>query len=660
MASLSDLNLPANPISSGISSAINNAANKNPLNGNLSGSVYNGGLSTTAPKISGNTPGILPISNPAASDSTALRPGEFNTPAPKKPITAVSGGSNSSAGNQYSTAKNIVDNSKNQDTNLYNASNGFVTSYGLSQGAKAIYPNDPAYQTPPTDTNNNNPPPTAEDKIANAPDTGLQEAYNQKTGQREDQSIGNLPPGYTSQNPNTRTDVSDTANVGNGIQYKKFGDGTYGRFDSNDNYSMATAQAFLDAKDQEGINTKITSILNGTFKLPPAQQAQLDGIQAKYNTLIDSLQTENANTEGATTIAMNMAGIGNTTFGKGEVTSVVKNGINAIADLQTKLASDLATMTTAFEKDDMAMLKDSYDSYQNNQTNIQNEIDKTQANIDKIKNDAIVKQQNQNIADSAKYHVDIPTDATPDQALEIKKTSSIYKYEETTKGGVADPDVTDAQVKYYKTTGAIPTFSYGALGHAERTAFWSAVGGNPSTIIDATSNKVALHAATTAQSRIQTLKSGTVASISALKTGISISENEIGKLFKTGSPFLNKPLQWIQNQLEGNSQYAGLNQALSTVATEYAKIKNGASASIAGAPVTSVEEEKKLLNVAMSTGQLESTFDIIKQDSNGRLLGFDASLDSIGQDIKDLQTTNVNSDSTSSTSTGTFAESWTQ
>ena len=497
-------------------------------------------------------------------------------------------------------------------------------------------------QTPPPVKPVTPTPETPEQKLMNTPETGNQFIYNQTTGERSE-----IPTTQTTPAGFTNTDVAnapavDTATTANSI-IKKFSDGSYGMFDVTTGKYVggASAQNFNDAKGAQKTKDDLVSIQNGTYPLTSAQQAQIKTITDYYQKLVDQQTKSNTNLENAVTGQQYMSGMAGTAIGAGYISKVISDGAQKIATLNNEMVDKVESMKSAIKTDNINLLNSLYTKFQNDVENKQTEIDKMHTETIAALKTAKDKQSAQNIADSDKYHISIPAEATAEQALEIKKTSPIYKYEEQTKGGTADPDVTDAQVKYYKTNGALPTFSYGTLGHAERNAFWSAVGGNPSTVIDATTNKIALHAASTAQAKMQTLKSGTEASLVNLKVGMDNADTEMAKFSRTGSPFLNKPANWIADQLTGNKEYAGLNQALSSVATEYAKIKNGASASIAGAPVTSVEEEKKLINAAMSNGQLKETFDIIKKDSNGRMLGFNQALDSIKSDISDLQSTDV-------------------
>lgn len=611
-----------------------------------------------------------PINTPAPSLVSNL----FNSPVPKP--TSVVG-----PGPAIKTANNIQSTVNNQNTantaaqqQLYSASNGFVTPYGLSQGAKPVNPGDPAFAATSGTQNTNTgtgtsqgtnttvtpPVQTAEDKIANAPDAGMQEAYDLKTGQRSDQPIGAIDTSkYSTQNPLTRTDVNASVSDTNGVQYKQFSDGTYARIDESGNYSLATASSFAAAQAAAGVQSKIQAIQNGTFQLPPNQQAQLDGLSAKYAGLIQQQATENANTTGTTTLAENLYGMGNNLVGQGVITKTVNDGLQKIQQLQFELANGLAVMTDAFQKEDLAQLNTTYNSYENNQKALQTEIDKQVAYIqsETDKQQAVIDNKNMNYAlqQAAKYGDAgiLPTDTPQEVDAKKQKNSAVYQYELGTKSGAVDQNVIDGMLASYNKTGAIPTF-YGASGLPYKKAFWAAIGGNTSLVDNAATNKAAITAASKALDNQQNQYAANQTSVSKIKNSIVIAQNLMNTLGKTGSPFLNKPLQWVQDQLQGNSSYSGLNIALSTVATEYGKIMSGASASIGGTPASIASDTQNKLNIAMTNGQIDSVMSTIQNDINGALSAQKDTIGSLTQDVKDIgsssSTTAAGGSKTTSTS----------
>lgn len=602
---------------------------------------------------SGSTPaGIAGVSNPTyASQDTLVK-------TPTSVVSAKTAANTAAKVKQTVNTQNTTNSAKQHST--YDAAdpnklvNGKLLNppgalYDRNTGSYIGPGTDPNLAATDTDPTQNK---TVEDHMADETmHPGQVQMYNQKTGAQE--WVAPNTPGYSSQNPQTRKDVSATANTGNGVQYKQFSDGSYGRYDAAGNFSPTTAQAFSDAKQQEGVKSKIDSILNGSFVLPQNQQAQLTGIQAKYADLIAKQETENANVTGATTIAENLYGLGNTLTGKGVITKAVNDGIAKVATLQASLANDLATMTSAFEKDDMAMLKDSWDSYQSNQADIQNEIDATAAKVQAEQDKLDAKYEAYALQQSAKYADAgiLPTDTPQEVDRKKQENSQIYKQEASTKSGVVDQDVLDGMLKIYNKTGSIPA----GMGNASvelKKAFYAAIGGDTNLTDDATANKAALGAATKALATQQNQYNATQTSIGTLKSSMNRVEGYLKPLADTGSPLLNKPLRALSGKVLGNKEYSGFQNEINTVANEYAKIISGASASIAGVSVQGVEDIKKALNDNVTAGQLETVLDAMRQDVNARLTTQKGVIDQVTRDIHDIGTTPTSNSSTDNTPTG--------
>lgn len=501
------------------------------------------------------------------------------------------------------------------------------------------------------------PPKTVEDHLADQTlHPGQVQMFNQRTGAQEWVAPGT--PGYGTQNPSTRTDVSNTADVGNGIQYKQFSDGTFGRFDSAGNFSPATAQAFQDAKNQESINTKIQSILNGTFVLPANQQTQLNGISSKYADLIAKQETENANITGAQTIAQNLYGMGNTMIGKGEITKTVNDGIQRVATLQQQLATTLATMTDAFQKDDIALLKDSYDSYQSSQRDIQNEIDKTEAYLQAQQDKEDVKKQTFALQQMNRYgDAGIEVDDTPAQ-IQAKKqaNSAIYANEVKTKGGIVDETALQGMLDIYKKTGQIPTFGIG--GASTKLAFYKAIGGHPENVDEATANKAAIAGMTKALGTQQNQYAANQTAINTLTSQLSLAGKYSDLVDRTDSPLLAKYALWLKGKGAGDANTAALNNIVKTAAYEFAKILSGSAASIQGVTVSSAADAEDMLNSAMSKGQFRSVLALMKQEANFRLTSQQGTINQLRSDLNTIGTNSNGSSNTSSSSGSSASSGW--
>lgn len=619
---------------------------KNPLN-NPSGTTVNnsntGGLSLQ-PQL-----GINPISPTSTDAITALKPGQYdNATSITKPTSVVSG---SSATNQVNQAKNIVSTAGSSAQSLYNPVNGFVTPYGLSQGAKPIQAGDPAMPNNTSDNNQNTP--TPEETIANSPDTGNQFYYDPQ-GNRVELPVGSTPPdGYTTNPPA----VADTATTSTGASIKQMANGSYGLYGVDGKYiGPSNSDSFYAIKSgQQALKAFNDFLSSGGTTLNSAQQAQLSSVKDQYAALIQQQETTNANAAGGATIAQNLYGMGNTLTGHGIITNTINNGLAAIGTLTSKMNGDIANMTLGFDKDNLALVKAGFDSYQTNSANLQNSIDTFQATVNKQQAQLASNLSDVNNSFARKYPdttTPILSTDTPDVLQAKLQTSPSYIQDQKTKSGVVDQNVLDGMLKIYNKTGTIPA----GMGNASvelKKAFYAAIGGAPALADEATTNAAALNAAKKSLATQQTQYNATQTSIGAMKPALDLVLQDTNKLGKTGVPIANEYLQWLQGKIAGNSDITALNTAILTAANEYGKIVTGAAASIAGVTVSGANDVKNLLNSSMTTGQIESVIDTMKQDSNFRLNSYQSTLNQIKGDITELG----NSSSSSSSSTG-LAEVW--
>jgi len=126
-------------------------------------------------------------------------------------------------------------------------------------------------------------------KIGEVGDTGQTQYFNKTTGQPEwltTSTTGAPPAGYSAQDPKTRTDITESVDAPGGINYKKFSDGSYGRFDlTTGGYTQANSADFMAAKRVNDANKALEDLKNGI--LTPTQQSQIDSLKAQFKVLID-------------------------------------------------------------------------------------------------------------------------------------------------------------------------------------------------------------------------------------------------------------------------------------------------------------------------------------------------------------------------------------
>lgn len=604
---------------------------------------------------------------------------------PPKPTSVVS---TAPAVKQSSNIQSTVNNQNTVNTNaqnqLYSTSNGFVTPYGLSQGAKPVQPGDPANTTQNNTTTNTGGTTStqngaitgtsAEDKIANAPDEGMQEAYNLQTGVREDQPIGTLPSGFSSLNPNVRNDVTNSVSDTNGVTYKQFADGTYGRFDESGNYSQATSQSFQAAQAAAAVQTKIQSILSGTFQLPPNQQAQLDGLSAKYSGLIQQQETSNANSTGATTIAENLYGMGNTLTGKSQITQTINDGLQKIASLQNELSGQLATMTDAFQKDDMSQLKDSYDAYQTNQKAIQAEIDKqvayTQSQQDKqdasfqAYADAAGKKYPGALTglETTRQQVDQALQKDPNYIRDQQK-QSVALQASTAKLQSSTLSLTPDEVKTWADQAAqdptiLSRFGYGSSPNKEAVLSAIADGIKNGTYSNLAGNKVDLKYASNASTQNTLKYLGSLTGIGGQPGNLDQLVNLSNNIERTSFPPINS-VEFSALLNSGDPNIAAYGAMITEVSDQIAKILQGGGTGSSTSDAK-LSQANAILNKNFTKDQIVAVAHTLKTllaNRKSSLIGNNPFLQEYS-DNASASSSSTQSSSTDNSGSNNFAESW--
>lgn len=506
---------------------------------------------------------------------------------------------------------------------------------------------------------------------------GETKVYNQYTGQEEwikTPTDGTMPSGYSTLDPMSRNDVSDSIQDSEGNTIKKFSDGTFARVDASGNYTLGSEQMFSDAKRVKELSDRLDNARKGIYD--DGQKAILDGIQRDYAELIKKQENINANTTGGTTIAMARAGLGNQILGQQKIDKTVNDGIDAIAKLTAAREAALANMKRAFESDDMNALNAAYDIYSKSSDDIQLQIDKTAAAVQSAKDKQEVKNRDNAITMGNKYadaeDIILPGD-TPEQVQAKLKTSPTWINEQKTKSGRVDDAVIKGMVNDYLVSKRVPIFK-GPNASNEQAAFFAYLGGHPGDIADAVTNKAALDAASNSLKTQQKLVDGTARNIIVLDKNIKVARDLSKQVDRSGSQLANKYLLFTQGKLgatdeDTKNKIAQLDTAIVTVAQEYAKIMSGGGSSASQTSVSSQEEARALINSYLTKGQLEAVFDIIETDSKNQLDGgnlivnqIQNSIDyiakqSVGLGTKTGSTSSSTSGSTSSGGGG-FAESW--
>ena len=229
----------------------------------------------------------------------------------------------------------------------------------------------------------------AADTIANTPDTSHKFVYDAQGNRTQVPIIDPVPAGFTAYDPKAGPGgvVTATAETPGMSTFKQFADGTYAQYDPNGNFQrMATQQEFDNtAGAQKALKALDDATANGT-PLKPWQQDQINNIKMVYQNMLDKQATDNANLTGGTTSSMAMSGMGSSQYAAGQIQKVIDYGSKKIAELNSAMNSDIGKMTQAFQSENLAALKDAYNSYSGN-------VDKLDAQITKSHDEVVALQK---------------------------------------------------------------------------------------------------------------------------------------------------------------------------------------------------------------------------------------------------------------------------
>lgn len=259
---------------------------------------------------------------------------------------------------------------------------------------------------------------TPEQQVANQ---GMQTIYDRATGESKqipDTEV--IPPTFTKidvRNPIAQDTVSSSDSQ---FVVKKLADGTYGKYDQSGAFLGMTDQTQYDRMKVGSAAEKAyqDALTNGPL-LNDNQKAIIKGISDTYQRLLNTQATMNANATNSTAVFQNMYGFAGTDMSNKAIQGEAEKGAAKIADINSRMTSDIAKMTESLKSDNLAQLKDAYNSYVSNSASLQNEID-TQ------------KQRAQAMADKAQQQKE-----TADNA--ITNDINTFQAEVAKAGGAEDP-----------------------------------------------------------------------------------------------------------------------------------------------------------------------------------------------------------------------------
>lgn len=231
--------------------------------------------------------------------------------------------------------------------------------------------------------------PAPNSMVVKAPDDASNK-YNTSTGQlnpnyKDPNATSGIPTPSPNSNPTTNNNGGGVDALGNPI--------------STDQANVKANQAALDAsnaasiKAQQDFSNSILNLQNGAIPLNAAEQAQVDGLKAQYQSLIN-LQTQNNNqAQGAATSSAFRGGAGVGSDVTNNINAVVSAGVSKLNELQTEQAGAVAQLTQALRDGDISAIKTSYDSFTATQKATQDKLQQTITDTTKAITDAQAAQQ---------------------------------------------------------------------------------------------------------------------------------------------------------------------------------------------------------------------------------------------------------------------------
>ncbi len=183
--------------------------------------------------------------------------------------------------------------------------------------------------------------------------TQVQQAQSQQQQNisTQQQNTNNTPPAPAPAAPAATAD--DLNNIINGTA------GQQGA--SQVNNSLQAVQDAADATFQS-FQTQVAQLLNGTFPLTPAQQAQVNATQASFNQLKAAQDTANQNLLGQIRVQSAVSGINMTApmVETGQISAAVNSGIQQIANIDTQASKAVADLQQGFMTSDYNMINSAY------------------------------------------------------------------------------------------------------------------------------------------------------------------------------------------------------------------------------------------------------------------------------------------------------------
>ena len=102
------------------------------------------------------------------------------------------------------------------------------------------------------------------------------------------------------------------------------------------------------------------------------------------------------------------------------------------------------------------------------------------------------------------------------------------------------------------------------------------------------------------------------------KANLGVLRSAAGDLVNSGSPYLNRPLRWLAENVSGDPAVTKFKAAHAAVVNEYAKILSGSMGS-AGVTEGARHEAEGMLPLSSTPRQIAAAADLLETDAGNRL-----------------------------------------
>ena len=596
----------------------------------------------STPLTGSNLLGTTPTASTAVPTSGALE-------GPAKPTTVVT-----STPKAITTAQNAVTTSTQNQTAAQIEAKRIADldaqTLSTDRFLKGSNKPNPNYIQPITPVPNTDPVKQAQtDAILHEGETKF---YNQYTGKEEWLPTTSTPPsGYSTLDPKTRTDVSNSIQDAEGNVIKQFSDGTYARIDASGNYTLGSEQMFKDATRVKEIGDALDNARKGIYS--STQQMQLDNMMNDYNELIRKQSVLNANTTGGTTIAMARSGLGNQVIGQQQIDKTINDGISAISKLTAQRDSAIAKMKEAFEQDDMLMLEKAFNLYSKTSDDIQKNIDKIGTIAESEKNKQELKTQDYALSQMKKYpDAGISQFDTAEEISTKLKNNPKFQQDNQLQTQLS-PDDWD-WYSQFQLTGAGKSLGniggYGKDGIEMKRQFIKSMkriadqaGLSPeqlgTSLTDKTSAAKTYTKLQQQQGLLESQESATLKDFDLLiKNGEKMSASD----WKSGVPWLQNYIRTGEVKFGDNDKVNNYMGNLVTTLTKYARVVYGQTGA-AGVTQGANDEIQKILRPGLSLGSVKSYIEnVAKPEMDNTIKGYHEGLSRMN-DIMNISLGNTSS-----------------